>query len=94
MKPARTFRNEAQPLARADLARLKALRDEDIDYRDIPELDERFWQNAKLVMPRAKKQITIRFDQDILDWFKAEGKGYQSKMNAVLRAYVEARKGG
>ncbi len=86
--------NEAEPLSKAEIARLKAIKDEDIDYSDIPELDETFWKNAKLVMPQSKKQITIRFDQEILDWFKAQGKGYQSKMNAVLRAYVEAHREG
>ncbi len=94
MTRVRTSLNDAKPLSKADTARLKTLRDEDIDYSDIPELDERFWKNARLVMPRSKKQITIRFDEDILDWFKAQGKGYQSKMNAVLRAYVEARREG
>ncbi len=62
---------------------------------DAPEieLDEAFWQSARLVMPTPKKQaISLRVDQDILDWFRAEGKGYQSRMNAVLRAYVESRR--
>ena len=85
---------DAEPLGKAEIARLKALKDEDIDFSDIPELDESFWENARLVMPHQKKQITIRFDRDILDWFKARGKGYQSRMNAVLRAYVEAQRKG
>lgn len=86
--------SDAEPLCKAEIARLKALKDEDIDFSDIPELDESFWENARLVMPHQKKQITIRFDRDILDWFKARGKGYQSRMNAVLRAYVEAQRKG
>lgn len=71
-----------------------ASRDESaIDYSEIPELDETFWKNARLVMPgEGKKQLTVRFDADIVDWFKAQGKGYQSRMNAVLRAYTEARR--
>ena len=57
------------------------------------ELDETFWQSARLVMPTPRKEaISLRVDQDILDWFRAEGKGYQSRMNAVLRAYVESRR--
>lgn len=63
---------------------------------DAPEveLDESFWQTARVVMPTTKKEaISLRVDRDILDWFRAEGKGYQSRMNAVLRAYVESRRG-
>jgi len=83
---------DAKPLTRAGKTRLKAVLDADINTDDIPELDDLFWRNAKLVHPVPKKQTTIRFDQDILEWFQAQGKGYQSRMNAVLRAYVEARR--
>ncbi len=65
--------------------------DKDIDYSDIPELDEAFWKNARIVHPADPKlQLTIRFDADVVEWFKSRGKGYQSRMNAVLRAYVDA----
>ena len=64
-----------------------------IDYSDIPELDETFWKNARIVRPsEPKQQLTIRFDADVVEWFKARGKGYQSRMNAVLRAYVDAQR--
>ena len=69
------------------------MRDEDIDYSDIPELDEDFWKNAKLVVPPGKKQLTIRLDADVLTWLKAQGKGYQSRINAILRSYYEAHQG-
>jgi uncharacterized protein (DUF4415 family) len=76
--------------------RLKELadrKDKDIDYSDIPELDEAFWNNARLVLPKPfKRQMTIRFDADLVDWFKSHGKGYQSRMNAVLRAYMDAHR--
>ena len=65
--------------------------DDKIDYSDIPELDESFFANMKLLDSSSKKQITIRFDEDVLDWFKSRGKGYQKRMNAVLRAYVHAQ---
>ncbi len=84
--------SNAKPLSKADLIRLEAMQDADINTNDIPELDDRFWLNAKIMRPVGKKQTTIRFDQDVLDWFKAQGKGYQSRMNAVLRAYVEAHR--
>jgi uncharacterized protein (DUF4415 family) len=71
---------------------LAALPDEAIDTSDIPELDEAFFRNARLVMPEGKRQVTLRIDADVLDWFRARGKGYQSRMNAVLRAYVAAQR--
>jgi uncharacterized protein (DUF4415 family) len=77
-------------IIKSDLKRLDAMRDEDIDYSDIPELDEDFWKDAKLVIPPGKKQLTIRLDADVLTWLKAQGKGYQSRINAILRSYYEA----
>lgn len=75
------------------LEELAQLPDSEIDYSDIPELDEDFWKNAVIVPPRdSKEQLTIRFDADVVKWFKSKGKGYQTHMNAVLRAYVDAQK--
>jgi uncharacterized protein (DUF4415 family) len=67
--------------------------DDTIDYSDIPELDANFWKKARVVHPaEAKQQLTIRFDADVVEWFKSKGKGYQSHMNAVLKAYVNAQR--
>jgi uncharacterized protein (DUF4415 family) len=73
---------------------LEKLGDEDIDFSDIPELDKRFWKNAQIVTPedRAKEQITLRLDPDMLEWFRAKGRGYQTQMNAVLRHYYESQR--
>lgn len=68
---------------------LKNMPDSAIDTSDIPELDRDFWDNAKLVHPRTKQAISIRLDSDVLDWFKNQGKGYQSLMNSVLKSYVD-----
>jgi len=73
-----------------DWAKVDALQDEDLDYTEIPEADEDFWRHAKVVLPVPKKLVSIRLDADVLEWFKAQGKGYQSRINAVLRAYKEA----
>ncbi len=79
-----------KPLTPAQIA---AIKDEDIDYSDIPPLDEEFWKNARVRWPdRAKKQLTMRLDADIVDWFKSQGKGYQTRMNAVLRSFYESRR--
>jgi uncharacterized protein (DUF4415 family) len=64
--------------------------DESIDYSEIPELDETFWKNAVVEYPERKKPVTLRLDADILEWFRSTGKGYQTRINAVLRSYYEA----
>jgi len=51
-----------------------------------------FWDNATVRMPQSKQQITLRLDPDVIGWFKRTGKGYQSRMGAVLRSYVEAKR--
>ncbi len=68
---------------------LAALKDEEIDYSDIPATDEAFWESANVVLPRTKKAISLRLDADVLDYFQRDGPGYQTRINAVLRAYVE-----
>jgi uncharacterized protein (DUF4415 family) len=85
----------------AELARLAKMTDADIDYSDIPPTTDRFWANAvrgRFYRP-VKKQVTVRLDADILEWFKASqgGKrGYQTAINAALRKLVdeELRKAG
>jgi uncharacterized protein (DUF4415 family) len=62
--------------------------------KDAPEieLDEDFWRNARVVMPPGKKSVHLRVDADVLAWFRAHGRGYLTRMNAVLRSYMEAHK--
>jgi uncharacterized protein (DUF4415 family) len=79
---------------KSDLARVDALKDEDIDYSEIPDLSalgQEFWDKAVVKRAEPKAQVTIRLDREVLDWFKSQGKGYQSQINAVLRAYKETR---
>ena len=78
-------------IERKRLNEINSIKDTDIDYSDIPELDKEFWDNVKQVYPRRKKAISIRLDQDIIDFFKHDGQGYQSKINSILRSYMEAR---
>ena len=80
----------SEPMTPEEIA---ALKDEDIDFSDIQPLDETFWKNARVVWPdQPKKQLTLRLDADVVDWFKSQGKGYQTRMNAVLRSFYEARR--
>jgi uncharacterized protein (DUF4415 family) len=66
--------------------------DDSIDTSDIPELDDAFFREARLRLPKGKQLVWLRIDRDVLDWFKRQGKGYQTKINAVLRAYVRAQR--
>jgi uncharacterized protein (DUF4415 family) len=86
---------------RTDRDRVRAMSDQEVEAAaasdpDAPPLDETFWQKARVVFPRPvrKKHTGLRIDEDVLAWFRAYGPGYQTRMNAVLRAYVEAQKRG
>lgn len=68
---------------------LKKSTGKEIDFSDIPETDEGFWADAEVKMPTGKTAISIRIDDDVLAFFRKQGKGYQAKINAVLRSYVE-----
>jgi uncharacterized protein (DUF4415 family) len=87
-------------MTEADWDRLRSLSDEEINRRartdpDAQPTDVAFWKNARVVMPAPKQLTSFRLDPDVLSWFKGTGKGYQTRMNAVLRSYMEAqRKGG
>ena len=72
---------------KAELAALAARREEEVDYSDTPPLSEEFWKNAergKFYKP-TKTSTTVRIDSDVLAWLRSQGKGYQSRINAILR---------
>ncbi len=73
---------------KAELEALKAIPDEAIDYSDIPPLGDEFWKNAvrNPFYKPTKTLTTVRLDSDVLRWLKSQGKGYQTRMNAILRA--------
>lgn len=84
---------------RRSLEQVKALRSagKDNTARNAPEaesLGADFWKSAHVVMPNGKTSVHLRLDSDIVEWFKTQGKGHLTRMNAVLRAYVEAQKSG
>lgn len=77
------------PEEEAQIATLREAqeRDDPVDYSDIPPLDEAFWKAARpnpFFRP-AKEQVTVRLDADVLAWLRAGGRGYQTRLNAVLR---------
>lgn len=75
-----------------ELSEINAIKDEDIDFSDIPELDESFWADAKLVEPDRTEQVTLRIKRSVLNHFKSSGKGYQTRINQVLESYVRAKR--
>lgn len=81
-------------LSRTDWQRIDSMSDAEIDTSDIPPLDAEFFSNAEVRLPRPKELITLRLDHDILAWFRGFGKGYQTRINAVLRTYMEAHRKG
>jgi uncharacterized protein (DUF4415 family) len=76
-----------------DWKRIDAMKDEDIDFSEIPEATPEMFARAVLrrnfvPIPR-KKQLTLRIDSDVVDWYKQQGRGYQTRINALLRAYMQ-----
>ena len=78
---------------KARLAALAAVPDDQIDTSDAPYRPDAAWMRAADKLPQQKQQITLRIDADVLDFFRHTGKRYQTRINAVLRSYVEAHKG-
>lgn len=76
---------------KARLTALAAMPDEKIDYSDAPSLPDAVWAKAAR-LPEPKQQVTLRIDADVLEFFKHTGNRYQTRINAVLRSYVEAHK--
>ncbi len=78
--------------SQTDWKRIDAMRDEDIDMSDSPPWTDEQWARAVVRWPGgappAKAQITLRLDADVLAWFRAKGKGYQTQMNLLLRSYM------
>jgi uncharacterized protein (DUF4415 family) len=82
--------------SRTDWKRVDALKDEDIDLSDVPEVSPEMFARAIVrrgLKPVSRKaQLTLRVDSDVLNWFRKQGQGYQTKINALLRAYMNAHK--
>ena len=77
-----------QKQSKNNVKHLKTMSDEDIKLDDIPELDDEFFKSAQVTLP-SKQSVTIRMDSDVLLWFKKQGRGYQTRINKLLRRYME-----
>lgn len=83
-------------LSQTDWQRLDAMTDEEIDLSDCPEVTPEQFARAVvrkgLPVTKNKAQVTLRIDDDVLEWFKSQGRGYQTQINALLKAYMEAHR--
>lgn len=82
---------------RYSLSEVEALRKRGFDKTrpgapEAESLGKDFWKSARVVVPPGKTSIHLRLDRDVVEWFRAGGKGHLTRMNAVLRAYVNAQK--
>src|SRR3984893_8550419 len=88
MKRYRLNPKEPRQLTPAEARRLDAM---PIDYSDIPPLGDEFFTKATQAWPPTKQQLTIRLDADVLRWLKTHGRGYQTRINRILRAAMESQ---
>jgi len=94
IKPSR--RNDVPQRGRPNLGRLRRMTDREIERSsppDLADLPDDFWARAEVTVP-PKQAISLRLDQDVLEWFRKQGPRYQTRMNAVLRSYVSRAKAG
>jgi uncharacterized protein (DUF4415 family) len=89
-----TLQEATRLKGKTDYVRLDAMTDEEIAEAVVEDPDaaplDIDWTKARLVLPPGKENVTLRIDRDVLEWFRATGKGFHTRMNAVLRAYMEA----
>ena len=88
-------KNSTSRKSGTNLKRLDAMTDADIDFSDIPEVTPEMFAKGVVrrgLQPITKRQLTLRLDSDVLEWFKKQGSGYQTKMNALLRMYMKEHK--
>ena len=84
-------------IVRHTLSQVRTMREQGQDQTgpDAPEaesLGQDFWNSARVIMPEGKTSVHLRLDSDVVQWFRSKGKGHLTRMNAVLRAYVDAQK--
>ena len=83
-------RTSTQRKSGTDWQRLYRMKDKAIDYSDIPPVDRSVFKKMVIRMPEKKAALSIRLDPGVIAWFRKQGRGYQTRINAVLRSYVEA----
>ena len=84
--------NNLKNTSQTNWVKLETMPDEEIDTSDIPPLDEKFFANARLRMPRGKIAVTVSVEKDVVDWYQAQGEESKALMSAALKIYAEAHR--
>ncbi len=84
--------NTLKTTSQTNWVKLETMTDEEIDTSDIPPLDEKFFANARLRMPRGKVAVTVSVEKDVNDWYQAQGEESKALMSAALKIYAEAHR--
>ncbi len=84
--------NNLKNTSKTNWAKLETMTDEEIDTSDIPPLDEKFFANARLRMPRGKVAVTVSVEKDVVDWYQAQGEESKALMSVALKIYAEAHR--
>jgi uncharacterized protein (DUF4415 family) len=77
--------------SKTNWTKLRRIKDSEIDLSDNPELGEEFFKRAVVRLPPKKVSVSIRLDEKVLAWFKKQGKGYQTRINEILKMYMKAK---
>lgn len=85
--------NDLNNSSKTNWDRINQLTDQEIDTSDIPALDDAFFANAKLRLPKGKVPVVMSVDADVIEWFKSQGSEYRTLINTALRIYAEQHKG-
>ena len=84
--------NDLSTTIKTNLERIDAMTDDMIDTSDIPPLTDNFFATAKWRMPKPKVKVTVEVEPEVLDWFKAQGTGWEQQLTAAIRIYAHAHK--
>lgn len=76
--------------SKTNFEKLRKSNDSEINYTDIAETTEDFWKDAKLFIPSDKVHLSLRLDEDVVKFFRTQGRGYQTRINSVLKSYVRS----
>ena len=84
--------NNLKNTSQTNWAKLETMNDEEIDTSDIPPLDEKFFANARLRIPRGKVAVMVSVEKEVVDWYQAQGEESRALMSAALKIYAEAHR--
>ena len=84
--------NNLKNTSQTNWAKLESMTNEEIDTSDIPPLDEKFFANARLRMPRGKIAVTVSVEKEVVDWYQAQGEESRALMGVALKIYAEAHR--